>query len=131
MNRKFIFIVLVAFLPLSAFVLNADEPPHQQEIPLHQIHNGNKDYDSRNLIHLPVECHYFDMMNAVVTTIWSDIGDVILTVTNCSTGNVWYDTFDSAQEPQTVLSLSGEPGVYEIVYITESGGVYEGTLVLN
>ena len=71
------------------------------------------------------------MMNAVVTTVWSDLGEVVLTVTNCSTGNVWYDTFDSAVDPQKMLVLSGEPGVYEIVYVTESGGVYEGAFVLN
>ena len=71
------------------------------------------------------------MMNSVVTTVWSDLGEVVLTVTNCSTGNVWYDTFDSTQEPQTALALSGEPGIYEIVYITETGDIYEGTFTIH
>lgn len=71
------------------------------------------------------------MMNAVVTTVWSDLGEVVLTVTNCSTGNVWYETFDSAQESQTALALSGEPGIYEIVYITETGDIYEGTFTIH
>ena len=71
------------------------------------------------------------MMNSIVTTVFTDLGNVALTVTNCSTGSVWYDTFDSAQEPQTVLPISGEPGIYEIVYITESGAVYEGTFTIH
>ena len=70
------------------------------------------------------------MMNSLVTTVWSDLGDVNLTVTNCSTGNVWYDTFDSSLESQMMLTLSGEPGVYKIVYITYSGSVYEGTFAI-
>ena len=127
MKTKLLLILLAVFMPLSAFVLNADEPPHKQEIPLHLINNGSQDKDNRSLIQLPIECHYLSMMNAVVTTVWADLGDVNLTVTNCSTGNVWYDSFDSALEPQTLLPLSGEPGTYQLVYITESGGVYEGT----
>ena len=70
-------------------------------------------------------------MSSIVTTVFSDLGDVVLTITDCSTGNVWYDSFDSAREPQTMLVLSGEPGTYEIRYITESGKIYEGTLNLN
>ena len=131
MKKKFIFLFLAVFLPLSAFVLKADEKMNKQEIPLHQVNNGNKDYDSRSLIQLPVECHYLGMMNSLVTTVWSDLGDVTLTVTNCSTGSVWYDTFDSALESQTLLTLSGEPGIYEIVYITGSGDIYKGTFNLN
>ena len=44
---------------------------------------------------------------------------------------VWYDSFDSALEPQTILPISGDPGVYEITYITESGNVYEGTFIIE
>ncbi|MBO5956881.1 MAG: hypothetical protein J6Q39_04930 [Bacteroidales bacterium] len=128
MKTKLLLILLAVFMPLSAFVLNADEPPHKQEIPLHLINNGSQDKDNRSLIQHSIECHYLSMMNAVVTTVWADLGDVNLTVTNCSTGNVWYDSFDSALEPQTMLTLSGEPGTYQIIYITESGDIYEGIL---
>ena len=130
MKTKFLLILLAVFLPLSASVLNADEPPHKQDIPLYPIDpEGGKDI--RSQIQHPIECHYLGMMNAVVTTAWSDLGDVALTVTNCSTGSVWYDTFDSAVDPQTMLVLSGEPGIYQIAYITESGGVYEGTFTIH
>lgn len=126
--KKFIFLFLAVFLPLSAFVLNADEKRNKQEIPLTQVLDGNSDRDNRSLILLPIECHYLSMMNSLVTTVWSDLGDVTLTVTNTSTGSVWYDSFDSALEPQTMLPLSGEPGIYQIIYITESGDIYEGIL---
>ena len=130
MKKKFIFLFLAVFLPLSAFVLNADEKMNKQEIPLNPVFDGNSEWDNRSVVLLPIECHYLSMMNAVVTTVWADLGDVTLTVTNCSTGNVWYDSFDSALEHQTMLPLSGEPGIYQIIYITESGDIYQGTLTL-
>lgn len=131
MKTKFLLILMAVFLPLSASVLNADDKKNRQEIPLDQIINGDNDYDNRSLIQLPIECCYFGMMNSILTTVFTDLGDVALTVTNCSTGSVWYDSFDSALEPQTILPLSGEPGIYEIVYITESGAVYEGTFTIQ
>lgn len=128
MKHKLILILLAVFLPLSAFSTNVDEPPHKQEIPLNPVIEGNSEWINRSLVQIPIECHYFGMMNSLVTTVWSDLGDVTLTVTNCSTGSVWYDSFDSALEPQTVLPISGEPGTYQIIYITESGDIYEGIL---
>ena len=98
---------------------------------MHQTHDSGSGHDIRSLIQLPIECHYFGIMNTIVTTVQSDLGDVVLTVTNCSTGSVWYDSFDSALEPQTILPISGDPGVYEITYITESGNVYEGTFIIE
>lgn len=131
MKLKLLLMTLVVFLPLSSFVMNADEQKNKQEIPLHQTHDSGPGHDIRSLIQLPIECHYFGIMNTIVTTVWSDLGDVVLTVTNCSTGSVWYDSFDSALEPQTILPISGDPGVYEITYITESGNVYEGTFIIE
>lgn len=130
MKLKLLLMTLVVFLPLSSFVLNADEQKNKQEIPLYPTLNGGQENNNRILIKLPIECHYFGIMNTIVTTVQSDLGDVVLTVTNCSTGSVWYDSFDSALEPQNMLPISGEPGVYEITYITESGNVYEGTIIL-
>ena len=121
--RKFLLFLTALLMPVFALDMRADNEDAVMKIPL-KIDPGTN--LNRNIVPDLIECNYLGMMNAVVTTIWSDLGDVILTVTNCSTGNVWYDTFDSAQEPQTVLYLSGEPGIYEIVYITESGDVYEG-----
>lgn len=130
MKTKFFLILLTAFLPISAFVLNADGPPHKQEIPLTPVVNGGTDNNNRSVIQLPIECCYLGMMNSIITFVYSDLGDVNLTVTNYSTGNVWYDSFDSALEPQTMLTLSGEPGTYQVIYITESAEVYEGTFTI-
>lgn len=130
MKQKFIFLFLAVFLPLSAFVLNADDKKNKQEIPLTLVVSDGSERDNRSIFQLPIECHYFGMVDGIVTSVCSDLGDVTLTVTNCSTGNVWYDSFDSALEPQTMLPLSGEPGIYQIIYITESGDIYQGTLTL-
>ena len=130
MRLKLIITTLVVFLPLSISVLNADETMTKQEIPLYLIYNGENDYDNRSLVQFPLECCYSCMINAFVTTVWSDLGDVTLTVTNCSTGSVWYDSFNSSMEPQAFLAISGEPGTYKIIYITESGGIYKGALTI-
>ena len=114
-------------MPVFALDMRADGEDAVMKIPLKMDSGTNL---NRSLVPESVECHYFSMINSVVTTVWSDLGEIVLTVTNCSTGNVWYDTFDSTQEPQTALALSGEPGIYEIVYITETGDIYEGSFIL-
>lgn len=124
-----ILILLVAFLlPLSGHVICADEKPPTIKISLR---NEDPDKKVRSLQTGSIESYYYGLMNCIVTTTLQDMGDVSLTVVNTSTGSVWYDTFDSALEPQTVLPLSGEPGIYQIVYITESGDIYQGTFNLN
>ncbi len=132
MRLKLILMTLAILLPLSSFASNAEESPHKQEIPLTPvIVNGGLDNNNRSLVQLPVECCYFRMMNIIVTTVLSDVGDVTLTVTNCSTGSVWYNSFDSTMEPRSFLPISEEPGIYEIVYITEAGNIYEGTFTIE
>ena len=110
-------------LPIFALEMRADDENAKSKIPL-KMESSTK--NTRGLVEEELTCHYFGMMDSIVTTVYSDLGDVALTVTNCSTGSVWYDTFDSTLEPQTLLPLSGEPGIYEIVYITESGVSYYG-----
>lgn len=126
--RKFLLFLAALLMPVFALDMRADDEEAVTKIPLKMVSTGK---NVRSLIPESIECHYLGMMNAVVTTAWSDLGDVALTVTNCSTGSVWYDTFDSAVDPQTMLVLSGEPGIYQIAYITESGGVYEGTFTIH
>lgn len=126
--RKFLLFLAALLMPVFALDMRADDEEAVTKIPLKMVSTGK---NVRSLIPESIECHYLGMMNAVVTTAWSDLGDVALTVTNCSTGSVWYDTFDSAVDPQTMLVLSGEAGIYQIAYITESGGVYEGTFTIH
>ena len=127
MRRLFIFLTAL-LLPLFAFEMNADEEKAIMTIPL-ELEPGIM--LGRTQIQEPVECHYYRMMNAILTTVFSDMGDVNLTVTNCSTGSVWHNSFDSAMEPQTFLAISGEPGIYEVVYITEFKGIYKGILTIE
>ena len=127
---KKLFVLLTALLlPLFAFEMNADEDKAVERIPL------GLDIEKRlerTPTHIPIECYLYRMMSTVQTVLTSsDLGDISLTVTNCSTGEVWYDFFDSSLEPQTYLPISGSEGIYEIVYITESGDIYEGGFTIQ
>lgn len=123
-----LFLMLAFLLPLFAPDMSADDENSKMKIPL-ELQPKTK--LNRSLILEPLTCHYYSMMTSIVTTVTSDQGNVTLTVTNLSTGEIWYDVFDSATEPQTLLPISGTPGLYEIVYTTQSGDVYEGEFVLN
>ena len=116
------------FLPLSVFTVRADEPI-RVEIPLEKVSTDVRDNRSMNLC--LIECYYISLSESFITTVSANLGIVDVGITNLSTGEIWYDLFDSATEPQTVLPISGTDGLYEIVYTTECGDVYEGTLVLN
>ena len=123
-----LFIVMLAFLlPLSAFEMSADDENAKIKIPL-EVVGGTK--LNRTLQEEKICCHYYDMMTSIMTVFSTDLGSVTLTVTNTSTGEVWYDMFDSGSELQTVLPISASDGIYEIVYITETGDIYEGSFTI-
>lgn len=123
-----LFLMLAFLLPLFAPDMSADDENAKMKIPL-ELQPKTK--LNRSLVLEPLTCHYYSMMTSIVTTVTSDQGNVTLTVTNLSTGDAWYDVFDSATEPQTLLPISGTPGLYEIVYTTQSGDVYEGSFIIN
>lgn len=129
MKRKIILLFLAVFLPLSAFTLNADEKKPKRKIPLTPVNSGFN--NNRSLTQQPIECCYMGMMNLIQTTFSADLGEVTLEVINTSTGEAYYDSFDSGLTPQTLLSISGDSGYYTITYTTESGDIYEGILTLN
>ena len=129
MKTKIILLFLAVFLPLSAFQLNADEKKPKREIPLNQVTDSSK--DNRSLAQLPVECCYMGMMNLILTTFSSDLGEVTLEVINTSTGEISHDIFDSGMTPQSVLPISGNSGYYTITCITETGDIYEGSFEIN
>lgn len=114
----------MALLPLSTFVSDADENELKQRIPLIKTEDNRE--DARNLQQVPIESCYFGMIPSVQTVVYTNLGTVELTVTNCSTGEVWYETFDSGYISQNVLMLSGTPGFYEVTYVTSAGDSYEG-----
>lgn len=127
MKTKNILLILAVFLPLSAFPLNADEKKPKCEIPLHKLMDSK---DNRSLIQLPIECCYMGMMDLILTTFSSDLGEVTLEVINTSTGEISCDIFDSGMTPQYLLPIPGNSGYYTITYITESGDIYEGSFTL-
>ena len=126
--RKLIVLLTALLLPLFAFEMSADEEKAEMKIPLRLSEDINL---IRTLVPEYIECYFYGIWSTILTSVSSDLGDVSLTVTNCSTGEVWYDFFDSSVEPQNYLPISGSDGIYEIVYITESGDVYEGSFTIE
>lgn len=126
--RKLIVLSLVLLLPLFASDMNADEK-ESLKIPLKPL--TGREWD-RSFLQLPLvaEC-YYGMLSAIVTSVTEDLGEVDLSVTNLSTGEVWYDSFDSAAVQQILTPISSSPGFYEVVYTTGSRDVYEGSFTLN
>ena len=123
--RKQIILLLAVFLPLFAFDMNADEK-RTKKIPLDPPRNICVE---RGMA-LQINAWYDYTLSSIITAASNDLGEVSLSVTNLSTGETWYDTFDSSSTPQVMTPISGSTGTYEIVYITESGEVYEGNFML-
>ena len=115
-------------LPFFALEMRADEEVQIKKIPL-KI-DKRKDL-CRNLVDEPISAVYYAMFSGIQTVVTEDLGEVELIVTNLSTGESWWDTFDSASEPQSVLPISGTSGHYEVEYITQSGDVYVGEFVIE
>lgn len=126
--KKLFILITVLLLPFFAFEMSADEEKAEMKIPLKENIDENL---IRSLVPESIECYFYGTLSTIRTSVAYDLGDVSLTVTNCSTGEVWYDFFDSAMEPQNYLPISGSDGIYEVVYITESGNVYEGSFTIQ
>lgn len=77
-----------------------------------------------------IQAYYYGMLSAVYTSVTFDLGEIDVTVTNCSTGEFWEDTFDSSISSQHLLQISGTSGFYEVTYTTSCGNLYEGSFVI-
>lgn len=119
---------MALLLPLFALKMRADDEKAIMKIPIELGPGKNL---TRSLIEEPILCHYHGMINSIVTTFMYDQGDVTIIVTNTSTGEVWYNVSDSGIEPQTVLPISGIPGLYEITYSLETGDLYKGIFIIE
>lgn len=115
-------------LPLFAVHISADEPVNMK-IPLKQSTSTGK--ITRGLSLESIEAYYYGMLSAVHTSLATDLGEIDVTVTNCSTGEFWEDTFDSSSLSQHVLPISGTHGPYEVIYTTETGDLFYGTFVIE
>lgn len=122
-----LFLILALLLPLSAFQMRADdENVEMKKIPIYQT---GQDRLGRSGIE--IDTYYFNFLNCINTLTISDIGEIEVRVTNCSTGETWFETFNSGLYSQHMLQISGTSGFYEIIYITESGVMYEGSFILE
>ena len=119
---------MAVLLPLSLFGMNDENEKVVMKIPLEL---DLEEKLNRLLIPVPIESYCYVMMNTIITNVFSDLGEISLTVTNHSTGEVWYDIFDSGVQSQVVTPISGTPGWYGIVYTTATGEVYEGSFMLE
>lgn len=119
---------MAVLLPLSLFGMNDENEKVVMKIPL-KFEQGTK--INRNLQEEPIESYYYGLMNTIITNVFSDLGEISLTVTNYSTGEVWYDIFDSGVQSQVVTKISGVQGCYEIIYVTASKEVYRGLFEIN
>lgn len=119
--------LMALLLPLFSLKMSADEEKAIIRIPitLEPEKNLTRSQGDEQII-----CHYHGMMTSIVTTFSLDLGMVNITITNCSTGESWYESFDSSVQTQSVIYISGETGFYEISYMTSSGDIYKGTLIL-
>ena len=119
---------MAVLLPLSLFGMNDENEKVVMKIPL-KFEQGTK--INRNLQEEPIESYYYGLMNTIITNVFSDLGEIFLTVTNYSTGEVWYDTFDSGTSPQVSTMISGTPGYYEVVYVADSGISHKGSFIIQ
>ena len=103
-----------------------DENAEMKKIPIYQT---GQDRLGRSGIN--IDAYYLDFTNCIQTMTISDLGEIEVTVTNYSTGEIWFEVYDTNLCPQHILQISGTSGLYEIRYITESGDVYEGSFIIE
>lgn len=106
--------------------MSADE----KEVQVIPLINDVKGLGERIMMRCPSEAYYIGAASSIQTAVSSDLGTVETIVANLSTDESWSDIFDSGLSPYHGLQISGDSGDYEIVYITESGDLYQGFLVL-
>ena len=125
MKKFMVFMALI--LPLFAFEMSADEK-EAKPIPLTQ---GRLTKLDRSIVEIPIEAYYIGTTSSIQTTVSSDLGTVEIVVTNLATSKSWSDIFDSGLSPWHELQFSSDSGNYEIIYLTESGDLFQGFLVVK
>lgn len=125
--RKILIFTMAFLLPFLALEMRADDTKVDKKIPLRIDRTGKLSRD----LDLKIAATYYETFSFIQTTIFDDLGEVELIVTNLSTGESWSCLFDSASEHQSILSISGSAGYYEVEYITESGDVYVGEFLIE
>ena len=85
----------------------------------------------RSLKPTVIESCYLRMLSGIQTVVTKEQGDINMYVSNITTGESWSYSFDSIMEPQSFIQLSGNPGYYEVEYVTESGDIYYGVFIIE
>lgn len=123
-----IFLFLAVLLPFFALNINAEDKDVVKEIPVKKVPKG---INERSLSPECINACYYGFLEGIQTVVSADLGVIEVTAQNCSTGEMWSDTFNSSQTNVHFLSITPSPGVYEIVYTTHSGERYEGTFYID
>ena len=124
MKKFMVFMALL--LPLFAFEMSADE----KEVKVIPLINDLKGLEERTIMNCPLEAYYIGTTSSIQTLVSSDLGTVEIIVTNLATGESRSDIFDSGLSPWHELQISSDSGNYEIIYVTESGDLFQGLLTL-
>lgn len=112
---SFVWIEPAAAQTLPEDDLTIDIRPHRPKLP------GTIPLSLTN----DIEASYYD---GVLTLMFNvDLGDADITVTNLSTGDIWWDSVSGVGA--TAIMLSGDEGYYE-VHITTDRGEYSGAFTL-
>lgn len=120
------------FLALAAIFcivpMRGDSPPDEgREIPIRKVDDNRI---IRGLTEVQLSARYNSVLMCIQTHTSTNLGQIEMTVTNLTTGETWYDIFNSAISPH-LLPISGAPGLYEITYLTSFGDLYEGTFIIE
>ena len=117
---------MALLLPFFSSKIDADEKEEVvKEIPLILITNeiGERGYHP-----ILLNACYYGILKGIKTNVFTDLGEVEISVSNWTTGEVWSDSFDSSQNSTHILNISGESGIYEVIYTTQNGNIYQGTI---
>ena len=128
MKTKVILFLMTITLSLVTFSLKADNPP-KVKIPLEKITTSvgsNRSSTTNSIV-----CCYQHTRPGIQTTVYDNLGEITIEVLNTTTGETFYETFNSTLTPQHVLPISGSAGFYTITYTTSGGDEYIGTYMLT
>ena len=99
------------------------------QIPLKHSNTGGK--LTRGIATQPLEAYYCGMISSIYTIVNSNLGELNILVINRSNGDNWEASFNSASTPYHVLPITASSGIYEVIYTTETGEMYEGVFFIE
>ena len=121
--KKFTLFILSLFASTFVFADNPTTPPTLPTIPIKP--SDPKPIPNPLTLDADIDASYYD---GVLTLMFNvDLGDADITVTNLSTGDIWWDSVSGVGA--TAIMLSGDEGYYE-VHITTDRGEYSGAFTL-